>query len=275
MGHYSGLIVRADQLGVRGMRVLYFGTSGFSYADWVGCFYPPNVRRQDWLVYYAREFNAVELNSTFYALPRVSVIESMINKTGEGFLFSVKAPQKLTHERQPEKVDFAAFVEVLHPLLEVGKLGCVLAQFPYSFACNRVNRDYLAVFRGQLGDLPVVVEFRNAGWLREEVFEWLRRHNLGFCCVDEPRLPGLLPPLARVTSDIGYVRFHGRNAAKWWQHEHSYERYDYTYSAEELQEWVPKIGIIASQAKTTFVFANNHWRGQAVNTIRQLRLMFD
>lgn len=151
----------------------------------------------------------------------------------------------------------------------------MLAQFPYSFACNRVNRDYLEVFREHLGDLPVVVEFRNAGWLRGEVLEWLRRHNLGFCCVDEPRLPGLIPPLAAVTSDIGYVRFHGRNAAKWWQHEHSYERYDYTYSAEELQEWVPKINEIDSRAKITFVFANNHWRGQAVNTIRQLRLMFD
>lgn len=255
--------------------MLYFGTSGFSYDDWVGPFYPNGLRRQDWLLYYAREFNALELNSTFYALPRVPVIESMVRKTGEDFLFSVKAPQKLTHERQPEREDFAAFTGVLHPLIEAGKLGCVLAQFPYSFACNRVNRDYLEVFREHLGDLPVVVEFRNAGWLRGEVLEWLRRHNLGFCCVDEPRLPGLIPPLAAVTSDIGYVRFHGRNAAKWWQHEHSYERYDYTYSAEELQEWVPKINEIDSRAKITFVFANNHWRGQAVNTIRQLRLMFD
>lgn len=79
--------------------MLYFGTSGFSYDDWVGPFYPNGLRRQDWLLYYAREFNALELNSTFYALPRVSVIESMVRKTGEDFLFSVKAPQKLTHER--------------------------------------------------------------------------------------------------------------------------------------------------------------------------------
>lgn len=255
--------------------MLYFGTSGFSYTDWVGPFYPNGLRRQDWLLYYAREFNALELNSTFYALPRISVIESLVHKTGEGFLFSVKAPQKLTHERQPERGDFAVFVDVLRPLTESEKLGCVLAQFPYSFACNRVNRDYLAVFRERLGNLPLVVEFRNASWLRGEVFEWLRRHNLGFCCVDEPRLPGLIPPLVAVTSEIGYVRFHGRNAAKWWQHEHAYERYDYTYSVGELREWVPKINEINSCARITFVFANNHWRGQAVNTIRQLRLMFD
>ncbi len=255
--------------------MLYFGTSGFSYNDWVGSFYPRGMRRQDWLVYYAREFNALELNSTFYALPRLSVIEAMINKTGEGFLFSVKAPQKLTHERQPDKDDFSAFISVLHPFIEAKKLGCVLAQFPYSFACNRVNRDYLKVFREYLGDLPLVVEFRNANWLRSEVFAWLRSCNMGFCCVDEPRLSGLLPPVAEVTSEVGYVRFHGRNATKWWQHEHAYERYDYTYSAEELREWVPKISKIESQARVTFIFANNHWRGQAVNTIRQLRLMFD
>jgi uncharacterized protein YecE (DUF72 family) len=255
--------------------MLYFGTSGFSYNDWVGSFYPPGMRRQDWLVYYAREFNALELNSTFYALPRLSVIEAMINKTGGGFLFSVKAPQKLTHERQSDKDDFSAFISVLRPFIEAKKLGCVLAQFPYSFACNRVNRDYLEVFREYLGDLPLVVEFRNANWLRGEVFAWLRSCNMGFCCVDEPRLSGLLPPVAEVTSEVGYVRFHGRNATKWWQHEHAYERYDYTYSAEELREWVPKISKIESQARMTFIFANNHWRGQAVNTIRQLRLMFD
>jgi len=255
--------------------MLYFGTSGFSYQDWVGIFYPPKMKRQEWLAYYACESNALELNSTFYALPRLSVIEAMVNKTGEGFLFSVKAPQTLTHERKPGETDFAAFIGVLRPFIETGKLGCVLAQFPYSFACNSANCDYLATFRENLRDSPLVVEFRNISWLRRKVFEWLRSCNIGFCCVDEPRLPGLLPPVAEVTGDIGYIRFHGRNASKWWQHEHSYERYDYTYSKEELQEWLPKIAKIADKAKTTFVFANNHWRGQAIHTIRQLRLMFD
>jgi len=84
-----------------------------------------------------------------------------------------------------------------------------------------------------------------------------------------------LPPLAEVTSPTGYIRFHGRNAAKWWEHEYAYERYDYTYSAEELAEWIPKIKQIAGKAERTFIFANNHWRGQAITTIRQLRLMAD
>jgi uncharacterized protein YecE (DUF72 family) len=93
--------------------------------------------------------------------------------------------------------------------------------------------------------------------------------------VDEPRLPNLLPPIAEMTSNIGYVRFHGRNSAKWWEHKHAYERYDYSYAPEELREWLPKIRDLDGMAEKTFVFANNHWRGQAVNTIRQLRKMMD
>jgi uncharacterized protein YecE (DUF72 family) len=255
--------------------VLYFGTSGFSYNDWVGNFYPRGMPRREWLKYYAREFNSLELNSTFYALPKLSVLEAMVDKTGEGFLFSVKANQEMTHQRQQDNRVFVAFIHMLQPFIDAGKLGCVLAQFPYSFHFSRQNRDYLEFFRERLGDLPVVFEFRNSQWLKPEVFDWLRNHNLGFCCVDEPQLPNLLPPLAEVTSNIGYVRFHGRNEAKWWQHEHAYERYDYTYSVEELKEWLPRIKKLKNLAEKTFVFANNHWRGQAIGTIRQLRVMAD
>jgi uncharacterized protein YecE (DUF72 family) len=255
--------------------VLYFGTSGFSYNDWVGNFYPRGMPRREWLKYYAREFNSLELNATFYALPKLSVLEAMVDKTGEDFLFSVKANQEMTHQRQQDNRVFVAFIHMLQPFIDAGKLGCVLAQFPYSFHFSRQNRDYLEFFRERLGDLPVVFEFRNSQWLKPEVFDWLRGCNLGFCCVDEPQLPNLLPPLAEVTSDIGYVRFHGRNEAKWWQHEHAYERYDYTYSVEELKEWLPRINKLKSLAEKTFIFANNHWRGQAIGTIRQLRLMAD
>ena len=255
--------------------MLYLGTCGFSYNDWVGDFYPRGMPRREWLDYYAREFNSLELNSTFYALPKLSVLEAMVNRTGEGFLFSVKANREMTHQRQHNSKVFAAFVHMLQPFTDSGKLGCVLAQFPYSFGYSRHNLDYLSHFREWLRDLPLVVEFRNAKWLKSEVFDWLRKRNLGFCCVDEPQLPNLLPPLTEVTSDIGYVRFHGRNASKWWRHEHAYERYDYTYSAEELKEWLPRISKLKNTTERTFIFANNHWRGQAIGTIRQLRLMVD
>jgi uncharacterized protein YecE (DUF72 family) len=255
--------------------MMYLGTSGFSYNDWVGNFYPVGMPKVEWLTYYAREFNTCEVNSTFYALLKPSSLKAMEKKTGDDFLFCFKANQEMTHQRDDNTAIFKAFCQVLEPIISAGKLGCILAQFPYSFGFDRRNWDYLSLFKERLGELPVVIEFRNARWLRSEVFDWLREHELGFCCVDEPRLPNLLPPLAETTSNISYVRFHGRNSAKWWQHEQAYERYDYSYTPQELSEWLPKIHKLDSVAEKTFVFANNHWRGQAVSTIRQLRLMLD
>lgn len=255
--------------------MIYLGTSGFSYNDWVGPFYPSGMPKKEWLFYYAREFNACEINATYYTLPKPAVMESMARKTGPGFLFAVKANRQMTHERENNEEVFKVFREMLTPLIDLGKMGCVLAQFPNSFRFNDQNRDYVETFREWLGDLPVVIEFRNAGWLREDVFGWLRSHGLGYCCVDEPPLPNLIPPIAEATSKIAYVRFHGRNKEKWWQHEHAYQRYDYSYSPEELEEWLPKIRYLDQTAERTFVFANNHWRGQAVSTIRQLRMMLD
>jgi len=255
--------------------MIYLGTAGFSYDDWVGSFYPVGIPKHQWLAYYAREFNTCEINSTYYALPRPANIKAMVQKTGEGFLFSIKANQQMTHLREDNAQVFQAFRQVIEPVIAAGKLGCILAQFPYSFRLTRENWDYLKLLKGRLGDLPVVVEFRNAQWLRDEVFGWLRELELGFCCVDEPPLPNLLPPLAEATSAVSYVRFHGRNSAKWWKHEQAYERYDYTYSRQELNEWLPRIKKLERMSDTTFVFANNHWRGQAVDTIRQLRTMLD
>ena len=255
--------------------MLYFGTSGFSYKDWVGHFYPHGMPPREYLHYYAQEFNTLELNSTYYAIPSLSAVKTMIAKTEGSFTFSIKANQEMTHQRTRESKVFTRFVQMLDPFIDAGKFGCVLAQFPYSFNFNRLNQDYMEFFREKLGEIPVIVELRNNQWIKPEIFDWLRSYNLGFCCVDEPSLPELMPPVSEITSDIGYIRFHGRNASKWWQHEHAYERYDYTYSTEELKDWLPKILKIDSLAKNTFVFANNHWQGQAIDTIRQLRLMFD
>jgi len=231
--------------------------------------------RQEWLRFYAREFNALELNSTYYAIPKSSIIDSLITKTGDNFLFAVKANQEMTHQREAEKDVFTKFMEMLRPFIDADKLGCILAQFPYSFHYNSQNQDYIERFHKKIGYIPTIIEFRNIQWIKPEVFEWLRNQNLGYCCVDEPKLPRLIPPVAEITSNIGYIRFHGRNAAKWWQHENAHERYDYTYSPEELAEWLPKISQLNDQAEKTFIFANNHWQGQSVDTIRQLRLMVD
>jgi uncharacterized protein YecE (DUF72 family) len=255
--------------------MFYCGTCGFSYADWVGIYYPERLPRKDWLGYYAQEFNSLELNTTYYALPPIHVMQSLAQRTGSGFRFAVKASQDMTHNRRYGVAACEAFIKVLHPLIDAGKLGCVLVQFPYSFGCHPENRSYLEKLYYCMPGLPMVIEFRNSSWLNPQTLDWMRENNIAFCCVDEPQLPRLLPPLAEVTGEIGYVRFHGRNGAKWWNPDHPWERYDYTYSPQEIEEWKPRIEQIARAARDTFIFANNHWKSQAVDTIRQVRSMLD
>jgi uncharacterized protein YecE (DUF72 family) len=248
--------------------MIKIGTSGFSYDDWIGPVYPEGLPRSDQLGFYAREFTTVEINATFYRIPGERTVAGWVRKTPPGFLFSVKAYQGLTHER--EHADFSSFATSLGPLVESGKLGCVLAQFPNSFHATAQNREFLHELRHGLGELPVVVEFRNAEWMTEASLDLLRRLDFGFCCVDEPRLPGLLPPVAAVTGPVGYVRFHGRNSAKWYNHKQAWERYDYTYSTRELREWIPKLGRLDAVAPLTLVYFNNHFIGQSVRGARDL-----
>jgi uncharacterized protein YecE (DUF72 family) len=254
--------------------MIHFGTSGFSYKDWVGPYYPEGLPKSEWLSFYARDFNVTELNFSYYRIPTKSTLQRLVDKTPGDFLFTLKAHQDMTHKREGNEGVFSEFISSLRPLLEAERLGCILAQFPWSFRPGQESLDYLSFLRQQMDGLPVVIELRNRDWISQETFDFLRQSDLGFCCVDQPRLKGLIPPVAEATSSISYVRFHGRNARKWWQHKEAWERYDYTYSDEELEEWVPKIHKLDEATDQTFVFANNHWQGQAVQTARQLRMLF-
>ena len=242
---------------------ILIGTSGFSYDDWRGFFYPEDLPKKEMLAYYAEHFPTVEVNATYYSMPHPATFVQMARKVPAGFQFVVKAHKDMTHAEEFLPESFREFRASLEPLLERQMLGCVLGQFPWSFKATPPNRAALERFRAELPDLPVVIEFRNAGWVSAESFALLHRLGMGFCCVDEPRLKGLMPPIVRATSPIGYVRFHGRNAAKWWQHEHAYERYDYLYTEDELVEWVPKVRELAESTERTFLFFNNHYEGKA------------
>ena len=249
--------------------MIRLGASGFSYDDWVGPVYPESLPRRDWLAFYAREFDCLELNVTYYRVPGLKTIAGWIDRTPEGFLFSVKAHGSLTHDRLSP--DFAAFSRAILPLSESTKLACVLAQFPSSFRPTAQNADYLHRMRDGLGELPLVIEFRDRAWAQEATFRLLAKLPAGYCCVDEPPLPGLMPPLARAIGPLAYVRFHGRNAARWWEHEAAWQRYAYTYSDEELAEWLPRLQELDAEAPLTLAFANNHYRGQSLDTLRRLR----
>ena len=256
--------------------MIYVGTSGFSYDDWIGYFYPEGLSKKDMLAYYASRFNCVELNSTFYAIPSRSTFASLDRRTPKGFHFAVKAHKDITHAETIDGNVMRTFLQAIEPLRESEKLGCVLLQFPWSFRKTPENTEKLRALRGMMESLPCAVEFRNAEWIQEETFDLLRELDFGFCSVDEPRLKGLMPPVAEATSQqIGYVRFHGRNAAKWWQHEESHERYDYLYTEAELAEWVPKVNYIASKTERTYVFFNNHFRGKSAQNARQFAKMLN
>jgi uncharacterized protein YecE (DUF72 family) len=204
------------------------GTSGFSYSDWKDVFYPSQIQKNAMLTYYAQHFPVVELDYTYYAMPTVKTIQNMVDKTPESFLFCVKTHQSITHAINISSADFSSactvFSQALEPLKESGKLACVLAQFPWGFRPERQGWERLKQLREALPDLPVVVEFRNVSWVKRETFFFLHDLNFGFCCVDEPELQGLFPPLALATSALGYIRFHGRNGAKWWRHKEGWER---------------------------------------------------
>ncbi len=256
------------------MGAIYLGTSGFSYDDWIGHFYPADMVKANMLPFYGRRFRCVEINATYYTPPSERMIQSFIARTPPEFQFVIKGHKQITHEPASDEAEagsiFEAFRTSLAPLADAGKLGCILLQFPYSFRPAPANVSYLEEVVERMGWAPLTVEFRNSHWVDERTFDLLRRLGVAFCCVDEPRLSGLMPPVAVATAPLAYVRFHGRNAAKWWEHEQAYERYDYLYSEDELREWTDKIRALADSAEKTFVFFNNHYRGQAAINAEQL-----
>lgn len=249
------------------------GTAGYSYDDWIGPFYPNGTSKREFLNFYAQQFRLVEVNYTYYRMPNARTLAAMSDKTGPDFQFIIKANSAMTHQRDASPDDFADFADALEPLQQADKLGGVLAQFPYSFHANSENVDYLRRFRELLPALPVVIEFRNAKWITKKTFEFLRGLDFGFCCVDQPRFDSLVPPVAEVTSDIAYLRFHGRNYQKWFNHDEAWERYDYLYSEEELGEWIDKVADMTQQAEMVYVVFNNHYQGQAVQNALQFAEM--
>src|SRR5581483_3746188 len=226
------------------------GTCGFSYKEWIGRFYPPKIRPAEMLPYYARVFPAVEIDSSYYGVPSPHTTETMAARTPEKFRFSFKMPQTVTHASEATAQlheDAAAFRASLEPLRTAGKLACTLAQFPNAFKPGTGSNDRLRRIADAFADIPVVFEFRNRLWQQPATTEMLRELRVGYCNADMPALEGLLAPSADVTSDVGYVRFHGRNARQWWRGS-NVTRYRYEYAPDELAPWTDRIAEIDAQA---------------------------
>ena len=264
--------------------MIKIGTSGFSFVDWREAIYPPGLAKDKWLAFYEQElgFKALEVNFTYYSLTSAKSFEGMSRKTSAEFSFVVKAYRGMTHEIRDKatkkildnKDVFEKFLFSLGPIISDKKLACILLQFPFSFHPTQQNADYLKIARERLGDIPVVVEFRNIGWHKEKTFDFLQQNNMGYCAVDEPRLEGLIPFAPRATSPIGYFRLHGRN--KNWFNAPVSERYNYLYSEQELQEFVTPIRDLSTKTGTLFVFFNNCHAGSAAkNAVMLSRMLAD
>jgi uncharacterized protein YecE (DUF72 family) len=259
-------------------KMIKIGTSGFSFPDWKGTVYPAGIQERDMLSFYERElgFNALEVNFTYYTLPSQKSFAAMSKKTSKEFEFVVKSFKGMTHEIRDketgEMVDnqetFKKFKYSLIPLIEDGKLTCVLAQFPYGFFPNRGNFNYLQRFKEEMEEIPLVFEFRNQTWLKEGTFQFLEGNRIGFCIVDEPKLQKLMPYTPKATSEIGYFRFHGRNPN--WFNVPTSVRYDYLYSEGDLKEFIPDIRDISQKTAKTLIFFNNCHAGSAAKNAAQM-----
>ncbi len=238
------------------MGELLLGTCGWDYPEWVGRVYPPRGVA-DKLRFYTRLFPIVEVDSTFYRLPPPSVAASWARRTPSSFRFAAKFPRTITHDLRLVDTDpeLAKFLEVLRPLRDAGKFVAALLQLPpsLSFEPAIVRRFYASLPR----DLPVAVEFREGSWLVPESYALLREFGLAHVVVDGPHLPIVL----EVTAPFAYVRWHGHGRRIW---------YDYTYSAEELSAWVPRLHELERKATTVYGFFNNHFRGDAAVNCRTL-----
>jgi uncharacterized protein YecE (DUF72 family) len=248
------------------------GTSGFSYADWKGHFYPKGMADRDMLAFYAERYPMVEINATYYQVPSPKNVRAMVEKVPEGFEFVVKTHRSITHDREPPDRAVPPFLEAIEPMRDAGQLGCLLLQFPNSFRHSESSTAFLQDLREAIPrDWPAVVEFRHSGWLRGNVYEAMSSMGLGFVNCDMPAVRGLMPPTDVVTSDIAYVRLHGRNAGAWYGSDQAWERYDYSYSDQELTEWVPRLLDIARRARKAYVVFNNHPRGQSAKNADTMR----
>ncbi|NLK87631.1 MAG: DUF72 domain-containing protein [Clostridiaceae bacterium] len=245
------------------------GTAGYSYADWVGPFYPQGTKPAEMLEYYSLYFSFVEVNSTYYHMPGLKLFEGLNRKTPDDFQFAVKLFGGFTHERNCGREEAEKFKYSLSPIIQSGKLSCILAQFPYSFHCNSAGYDYLKRLREHFPEQELCIEFRNREWIRKEVFDLLRKEDMGYVCVDEPGIRGLIGNVTAVTSRMAYLRLHGRNGEKWYSGEGA-ERYDYLYSGSELLEWVNRLREMDDESGITLVSFNNHPKGKAIENAKAL-----
>jgi len=261
------------------------GTSGWSYKDWLGSFYPPGTTAKDYLASYATHFPAVEVDSTYYGIPRGETVKKWADSTPDGFRFTLKVPREVTHGASSERPKLDGVLRdeegVLERFLDTvealgDKLGAVLFQFPYFRVKEMVAEDFLArlaaVLSGVRGTIRCAVEVRNKGWIQKPFLDLLRSHRVAAVMIDHPYLPGPLQQLrlGMVTTDFAYVRLLGDR--------YGIEKITRSWGEtvvnrdSGLSEWAALIHQVAEMAdvQDLYSFSNNHYAGHAPATCRSL-----
>ncbi|MFP5222706.1 MAG: DUF72 domain-containing protein [Acidobacteriota bacterium] len=238
---------------MRGKGYLRVGTSGWHYAHWRGPFYPPQLAASGWFGFYARRFDAVELNATFYRLPSENAVARWRETAPPGFLYAVKASRFITHYRRLKNPE-AGLKVFFDRIKDLGDtLGPVLFQLPPRFARNT---ELLGEF---LQALPTGVrhafEFRDPDWFHEDVYRLLARHGAAFCVYEY----GTTRSPAPVTADFAYVRLHGPG-----------RRYAGNYRPDELADWAGSMQAWAGQGLDAFCFFDNDEAGYAARNALEL-----
>ena len=286
------------------MSDLLIGTSGYDYPEWKGVFYPEGLKRKDFLIFYATQFNALELNNTFYNMPTAERLLSFYERSEGRLNFSVKANRLLTHEICTDwQVAAKDFKEALKPLNEKERLSAVLFQLPESFHYTNDNRIYLAKLIAEFEGFPVMIEFRHKEWIRDSVFEGLEKRKAGIVFCDLPQLKNLPDGTVMGTPFIGsnaYIRLHGRNEGAWYAHApkaqtsitsthangekatyaveespNGSDRYCYDYSDEELAQFIPIIKQANREGKKVQVYFNNHPNGSGAKNAISFKKMIE
>jgi uncharacterized protein YecE (DUF72 family) len=286
-------VVLSDHLAWRSMESpprIRIGTAGWSYKDWDGILYPPEVTRKKIhpVEFLARFFDVIEINTSFYGHIRPELGRLWCRKAGAvnpDFVFTAKLHRSFTHSPlavmeptsaasiRPNDEDEKLAREGLDSLASEGKLGALLIQFPVSFKNTGLNREYLDQLLRQFIEYPRVVEVRHESWNHPETIAEFMRQNAGFCNIDQPLLGKSLGPTEHVTSGVGYVRLHGRNYDQWFDSDNRNDRYNYLYKTAELEKWKEKVEVIARKAETTYVVANNHFQAKAAVNALELKYL--
>lgn len=238
---------------------ILLGTSGWSYKEWEGNFYQKRSGETK-LRAYSRVFKTVEIDSTFYRNPSKGTVMGWLKYSPSDFVFTAKLPKVITHDKKlglkdSVKTDLETFLDLMTPLQLGGKLACFLVQLPPKYSYNLENLE--AFFKILDPMFRYAVEFRNKTWLRDETWELLKAYQIAYTIVDEP----LLPPEVHLTADFAYFRWHGKGENIW---------FDYRYSQEELEPWIPKVTETANTVKKVYGYFNNHYHGYAPENCLQL-----